>query len=108
MFSQQYNCERGANYYCGSEAGSCGAGQITSWLLWREGRKIPSFRILQIRVVRFKPSLVAAPFGPPITQPAPSSVCRIRARSDSLRVVAVGGMTTPCDAAVGKGLGSTP
>src|SRR5260370_42395381 len=57
MFSRQYNCERSANYNGGSEAGPCGAGQITSWLLWREGRKIPSFRILQIRVVRFKPIL---------------------------------------------------
>src|SRR5258708_38882243 len=107
MFSQQYNCERGANYYCGSEAGSCGAGQITSWLLWRQGRKIPSFCILQIRVVRFNPSLAAAPFAPPITQPAASSVFKIRARSESLRVVTVGGMTHS-DAAVGKGLGSTP
>jgi hypothetical protein len=71
IFSQQYNCERGANYYGGSEAGSCSAGQITSWRLWRQGRKIPSFCILQIRVVRFKPSLAAAPFGPPITQPTP-------------------------------------
>jgi Rubrerythrin len=33
--------------------------------------------------VRFKPSLAAAPFGPPITQSTDSSVLRIRMRSES-------------------------
>src|SRR5260370_23385422 len=99
------NCERSANHYGSSEAGSCGAGKITSWLLWRQGRKIPSFCILQIRVVRFKPSLAAAPFGPPITQPTASSVCKIRARSESLRVVAEGNAMASLDTVGGRGLG---
>ena len=38
-------------------------------------------------VVRFKPSLAAAPFGPPITQPTDSSMLRIRVRSESLKVI---------------------
>src|SRR5260370_31923493 len=108
MFSQQYNREGGASDYCGNGAESCGAGQIGFWLVWRPGRKILSFCILQIRVVRFKPSLAAAPLGPPITQPTASSVCRIRARSESLRVVAAGGVVASLDTVVGRGLGKTP
>ena len=46
------------------------------------GRKIPSFCILWISVVRFKPSFAAAPFGPPTTQPTDSSVFRIKVRSE--------------------------
>jgi len=74
---------------------------------------MPSFCILWMSVVRFKPSLAAAPFGPPITQPTPSSVRRIRLRSESFRVVPVGEVagaeveTGRVDAG-GKGLGSTP
>src|ERR1700739_2190540 len=83
------------------------AADIPSWT-GREGLEIPSFCILWIRVVRFKPSLVAAPFGPPITQRTSSNVCRIKQRSDSLRVVAGGAATTSWDPVVGKGLGSTP
>jgi hypothetical protein len=49
------------------------AADIPSWT-GREGLEIPSFCILWIRVVRFKPSLVAAPFGPPITQRTSSNV----------------------------------
>lgn len=35
----------------------------------RDGRSIPSFFKRCIRVVRFKPNFMAAPFGPPIFQP---------------------------------------
>src|SRR5260370_7023362 len=59
------------------------------------GREIPSFCIFAISVVRLRPSLAAAPLGPPITQPAVSSVCRMRLRSESLRVVRRGGEATP-------------
>ena len=48
---------------------------------------MPSFCILWISVVRFKPSLAAAPFGPPITQPTDSRAFRIRVRSESRKVV---------------------
>src|SRR5271163_2546770 len=58
-------------------------------------------------VVRFKSSFAAAPFGPPITQPTDSRVHRIRARSESFRVVATEGAALKTPAA-DKGLGSTP
>ncbi len=48
---------------------------------------MPSFSILCISVVRFNPSLAAAPFGPPITQRTDSSVRKISLRSESFRVV---------------------
>jgi hypothetical protein len=54
-------------------------------------REIPSFFILAINVVRFRPSLAAAPVAPPITQPAASSICNINECSESLRVVYVRG-----------------
>src|SRR6266851_8357859 len=79
---------------CGTGAGSRRAGSIRSRLLWRTGLQMPSFCILQISVVRFRPSLAAAPFGPPITQAVASSVCRITARSESLRVVGTGETAT--------------
>src|ERR1700692_3426314 len=79
---------------CGTGAGSRRAGSIRSRLLWRTGLQILSFCILQISVVRFRPSLAAAPFGPPTTQAVDSSVCRITARSESLRVVAAGETAT--------------
>src|SRR3979411_657338 len=53
-------------HHCESETGSGGDGSIISWLPPRCGREIPNFCILQIKVVRFKPSLAAAPFVPPI------------------------------------------
>src|SRR5579863_6416834 len=66
-------------------------------------------------VVRFKPSFVAAPLGPPITQPTDSSVRRIRMRSESLSVVGAGEAIGAGEEVVvlkldstGKGLGSTP
>src|ERR1700730_9990136 len=79
---------------CDRESEPFGADSNPSRLLGRPGREIPSFCILWISVVRFKPSLAAAPFGPPITQPTPCSVCRISARSESFRVVAVGAEMT--------------
>src|ERR1700683_587716 len=59
-------------------------------------------------VVRFKSSFAAAPFGPPITQPTDSKVRRIRARSESFRVVATDGAAVLKTPAADKGLGSTP
>jgi hypothetical protein len=76
--------------HCGSGVGAWQTGSLGSELLWKIGRQIPNFCILQISVVRFRPSLAAAPFGPPITQAVASSVCRITARSESLKVVAAG------------------
>ena len=67
-----------------------GARVPSDWAALEDRPEIPSFCILQISVVRFRPSLAAAPFGPPITHAVASSVCRIAARSDSLRVVATG------------------
>src|SRR5580704_19712203 len=49
---------------CDRESEPFGAGSNTSRLLGRPGREIPSFCILWMSVVRFKPSLAAAPFGP--------------------------------------------
>src|ERR1700677_1009518 len=97
--------------YCNCEtgAGSGRANSLRSELLWRiGGLLIPSFCILQISVVRLRPSLAAAPFGPPITQALASSVRRIMARSVSLRVAAAGERATGRIPAAGKGLGSTP
>jgi len=54
--------------------------------------KIPSFRILCIRVVLFSPSLAAAPFGPPTTQlvsPRVAIMCAL-STSASLRRLAAG------------------
>src|SRR3981189_3606173 len=78
----------------GTEPSLCTVGSITSCLLWRRGRKIPSFCILWISVVRFTPSLAAAPAAPPITQPTASNVRRISSRSASLNVV--GGPKLAC------------
>jgi transposase len=51
------------------------------------GLEIPSLLILASRVVRFSPSLVAAPRCPPTIQPTCSSVSKIRARSESSQVI---------------------
>ena len=64
--------------------GSDGNLSIASGELQRE---IPNLFILAMSVVRLHPSLAAAPFGPPMTQSACSSVCRILARSDSREFV---------------------
>src|SRR5271154_853051 len=78
-----------------ARAGSRRAASLRSELLSRiGGLLIPSFCILQISVVRFRPSLAAAPFGPPITQAVASRVCRIMARSESLRVFGAGETAT--------------
>src|SRR5271166_3517843 len=77
-------------YICGSEPGPCSAGARKFSPLSRWGREMPSFFILWMSVVRFKPSLEAAPFWPPITQPTASRVCKIKLRSESLRVVVAG------------------
>src|SRR5229473_4351280 len=94
--------------YCPSLFPPLGAAPTPSWPRWRGSREIPSFCILWISVVRFRPSVAAAPFGPPITQPTASSVRRIRARSESLKVVAPEERMTPGVPNVGKGFGSTP
>ena len=84
----------------------------------RNGRSIPSFLIRNINVVRFNPSCVAAPFGPPILQPVASSVWSISARSESRSVlgtegsgspvVSVGGEGAIGTTDLGSGFGSTP
>ena len=70
------------------------------------GREIPSFFILAINVVRFTPSLAAAPVAPPTTHPTASRVCKIRARSESFNVLAK--PVTASAPAGGSGFGSTP
>jgi hypothetical protein len=68
------------------------------------GRKIPSLFILESNVVRFSPSLAAAPCGPPIIPLASRNVCKIRAASQSRNVPreAIGRIVC------GRGFGSTP
>jgi hypothetical protein len=79
---------------------------------------MPSFFILYISVVRFKPSLSAAPFGPPILQSVASSAWSMCARSESRSVIctesgprggsSVAGEGVMDPTAVGSGFGSTP
>lgn len=52
-----------------------------------DGREMPSFCILDWRVVRFMPSLAAAPAGPPMVQFVLCSALRICSRSAYSRVV---------------------
>jgi hypothetical protein len=54
------------------------------------GREIPSFFILEMRLVLGNPSRAAAPSGPPITQPVSSNARKIRDRVQSLNVPDVG------------------
>ena len=81
------------------------------------GREIPSFFILEIRVVLGNPSRAAAPSGPPIIQPASSNVSKIKDRVQSLNVPdlesgVVGfrfdGGDSGGGSNSGSGLGSTP
>jgi hypothetical protein len=58
------------------------------------GPKILCFFILAISVVRFIPSLAAAPYGPPTNHPVASNAAKIKARSDSLIVVLAGNPTS--------------
>jgi hypothetical protein len=51
------------------------------------GLEIPILGTRLINVVRFKPSLAAAPFAPSITQPTACRVCRISAHSEPFKVV---------------------
>src|SRR5208283_1989601 len=70
---------------------------------FRSRAENPEILHLVISVMRFKPSLEAAPLGPPITQPTASSVRRIRACSEPLRVVGTGEMLTLRVPTIGKG-----
>ena len=78
------------------------------------GREIPSFFILEIRLVRGNPSRAAAPSGPPIIQAVSSSARKIKARVQSLNVLhrelrVVGFRFNPSvESDSGNGLGSTP
>jgi len=96
----------GTDQTFGAELSFCAVGSITSRRLWRLGRRIPSFCILLISVVRLKPSLAAAPAAPPTTQPTASNVRRISSRSASLNVV--GGPKLACLDVARKGFRSTP
>ena len=71
-------------------------------------REIPSLFILARSVVRLHPSLAAAPFGPPMTQPTCSSVSRILARSDSCELVVPKAETVGGVCWRGSGFGRTP
>jgi len=51
------------------------------------GREIPSFFILEMRLVLGNPSRAAAPSGPPITQAVFSNVRKISDRVQSLNVL---------------------
>jgi hypothetical protein len=70
-------------------------------------REIPSFRMQWLRVVGLTPSFLAAPLGPPTTQPTCCRVRKSRARCDSRSVVAVGGINTG-SAESAKGFESRP
>src|SRR5262245_43335725 len=75
---------------------------------------MPSFFILEIRVVLGNPSRAAAPSGPPIIQLVSSNVCKIKDRVRSLNVPDPDSRTVGfgLDAGFGfnggNGLGSTP
>src|SRR5262249_13374149 len=57
---------------------------LVAFLLF--GREIPSFFILERRLVLGNPSRAAAPSGPPTIHPVSSNVRRIRDRMESLNV----------------------
>src|SRR5690242_18842273 len=74
-----------------SEAGCHGSSASAVWsnastFSWRTGRDIPSFFILEIKVVRFSPRRAAAPRSPPTIQPDASNARRITARCDSQKL----------------------
>src|SRR5262249_41825857 len=84
-----------------------------------DGREIPSFFILESRVVRFSPKRLAAPRGPPMAHPAGCKACRMMARWESMKEVR-GAVIGPAGIATGefangcvvsgicRGFGSTP
>src|SRR5262249_21589059 len=78
------------------------------------GREIPSFFILEIRLVLGNPSRTAAPSRPPIVQPVSSNVLKIKDRVQSLYVpdlelsVVGVGLDSGVGSNSGSGLGSTP
>ena len=60
------------------------------------------------KVVRFRPSLAAESFGPPITQAVISKVFKIKARTESLSLVRAGKVEIGSVHAGGRGLVSSP
>ena len=78
------------------------------------GREIPSFFILETRLVLGNPSRAAAPLGPPISQSVSSNVRKTRDRMKSLNVpdvqlrVAVFCGHAGVRSNTSSGLGSTP
>src|SRR5499425_3686357 len=78
------------------------------------GREIPSFFILEMRLVLGNPSRAAAPSGPPIIQSVSSNVCKIKDRVQSLNVPRLESQVLSFwfdsgDWSIsGSGLGSTP
>src|SRR5260370_32011072 len=95
-------------YFVSQSQRGCSLPSKSTSCCFGTGREIPSFCIFAISVVRLRPSLAAAPLGPPITQPAVSSVCRMRLRSESLRVVRGGEETPPRGLSGSEGIGRTP
>lgn len=63
------------------------------------GRQIPNFFILEINVVRFKPSWAAAPLGPPIAHSVLSRACKMMARCESMNVAGMAGLSTGIETA---------
>src|SRR5215470_15280846 len=72
------------------------------------GLDIPNFFIFAINVVRFSPSLAAAPRGPPMTQLVACSACRIAASVESVSVPCFGDSVSGLFSTAGKGFGRTP
>ena len=90
------------------------AGASESLSCARAGLEMPSFFIFEVKVVRFSPSLAAAPSGPPMTQPVARSTCRMRTRWQSTNILPARVSDAGCLAAMargfevaGRGLGST-
>jgi len=99
----------GPSIHIAAADGGCSGGvKSSSDAARRNGRSIPSLFSRYISVVRFRPSLSAAPFGPPILQPVACSVQSISARSDSRIVICSGGSgfldISPIEG--GEGMGS--
>ena len=86
----------------------CSSSSIWLASAMESGREIPSFFIFAINVVRFSPSVVAAPPGPPITQPAARNAFRISALVKSLNVPWVAQGVTGLSFPVGSGFGRIP
>ena len=94
-------------YSPASGPGHTGVMKLLGEAACRNGRSIPSFLIRNINVVRFKPRITAAPFGPPILQPVASSVWSMSARSESRSVLGTTGSGSLDVVAIGRRRGDS-